>query len=178
MRASRKFPPFPTAESQHQHRTLQRRRIGHFKHHTERHRKHQKRNISHLQSQWTTYHHRSQQADHQFLRRHFQPEQKHHTTIRPPREHHPPTATTNIHDGINKRLSSITSDKVSFDQAAPPYQKALDECGYQFTLHYEPPTSNKRKNRQHNNIVWYNHPFSKNVSTNIEHINKALMRNN
>ena len=40
-------------------------------HHTERHRKHQKRNMPHLQSHWTTDHHRSQQADHQFLRRHF-----------------------------------------------------------------------------------------------------------
>ena len=28
--------------------------------------------------------------------------------------------------GINKRLSSLSSDKASFDQAAPPYQKALD----------------------------------------------------
>ena len=61
----------PTAETQHQHRTLQRRRTGRFKHHTERHRKHQKRNMPHLQSQWTTNHHRSQQTDHQFQRRHF-----------------------------------------------------------------------------------------------------------
>ena len=67
----------PSAETQHQHRTLQRRRTGHFKHHTERHRKHQKRNMPHLQSQWTTDYHRSQQTDHQFLRRHFQPKQKH-----------------------------------------------------------------------------------------------------
>ena len=76
MRASGKFPPFPTARTQHQHWTLQRRRTGHFKHHTERHRKLQKRNMPHLQSQRTTYHHRSQQTDHQFLRRHFQPKQE------------------------------------------------------------------------------------------------------
>ena len=49
---------------------------GLVKHHTERHRKLQKRNMPHLQSQRTTYHHRSQQTDHQFLRRHFQPKQE------------------------------------------------------------------------------------------------------
>ena len=64
---------------------------------------------------------------------------------------------------------SLSSDKASFDQAAPPYQKALDESGYHYTLHYEPVTTTKRKNRQRNNILWYNPPFSKNVNTNIGH---------
>ena len=50
---------------------------------------------------------------------------------------------------------------------AAPYQKALDKCGYQSTLYYEPPTTNKWKDSQQNNILWYNPPFSKNVSTNI-----------
>ena len=82
---------------------------------------------------------------------------------------HPPITAKNIPAGINKRLSSLSSDKASFDQAAPPYQKALDENGYHYTLHYEPSTTAKRKNRQRNNILWYNPPFSKNVSTNIGH---------
>ena len=51
---------------------------------------------------------------------------------------HPPITTKNIPAGINKRLSSLSSDKTSFDQAAPPYQKALDESGYRYTLNYEP----------------------------------------
>ena len=34
----------------------------------------------------------------------------------------------------------------------PPYQKALDESGYHYTLHYEPTTTAKRRNRQRNNI--------------------------
>ena len=50
---------------------------------------------------------------------------------------------------------------------AAPYQKALNKCRYRSTLHYEPLTTNKRKDRQRNNILWYNPPFSKNVSTNI-----------
>ena len=82
---------------------------------------------------------------------------------------HPPITIKNIPAGINKRLSSLSSDKASFDQAAPPYQKALDESGYHYTLQYEPAKTCKRKNRQRNNILWYDPPFSKNTSTNIGH---------
>ena len=64
-------------------------------------------------------------------------------------------------------LSSLSSDKNSFDQAAPPYQKALHDSGYQYNLCYEPTAPARRKNRQRNDILWYNPPFSKNVSTNI-----------
>ena len=49
------------------------------------------------------------------------------------------------------------------------YQKSLDESGYQYTLCYEPATTTKRKNRPRNNVLWYNPPFSKNVSTDIGH---------
>ena len=67
---------------------------------------------------------------------------------------HPPIATKNIPAGINKRLSFLSSDKASFDQAAPPCQKALNESGYEFTLQYEPKAPGKRKNRQRSNILW------------------------
>ena len=40
---------------------------------------------------------------------------------------HPQSITGNIPAGINKRLSTLSSDKASFDQAAPPYQETLDE---------------------------------------------------
>ena len=55
------------------------------------------------------------------------------------------------------------------------YQKALDESGYHYTLQYEPAKTCKRKNRQRNNILWYNPPFSKNTSTNIGHKFLALV---
>ena len=101
----------------------------------------------------------------------YQPYTKPNTTLQyvHRESNHPPITTKNIPAGINKRLSSLSSDKASFDKAAPPYQKALDEGGYQYTLRYEPTTTAKRKNRQRNNILWYNPPFSKNVSNNIGH---------
>ena len=101
----------------------------------------------------------------------YQPYTKPNTTLQyvHRESNHPPITTKNIPAGVNKRLSSLSSDKASFDKAAAPYQKALDEGGYQYTLHYEPITTTKRKNRQRNNILWYNPPFSKNVYTNIGH---------
>ena len=82
---------------------------------------------------------------------------------------HPPTVTRNIPAGINRRLSSISSDKQGFDQAAPPYQKVLDESGYKYKLKYNPPnnTTTKKKKQRQRQILWYNPPFSKNVKSNI-----------
>ena len=78
---------------------------------------------------------------------------------------------------IAHQQTSLSSDKTSFDQAAPPYQKALDGSGYRHILNYQLNTPTKRKNRQRNNILWYNPPFSKNVSTNIGHRFLALVHN-
>ena len=83
---------------------------------------------------------------------------------------HPPSITRNIPAGINRRISSLSSDQNAFDLAAPTYQKALAESGYNnyYKLAFEPPVENgQRKNRPRNDILWYNPPFNKNVSTNI-----------
>ena len=180
MRASRKFPSFPTAKNQHQHRTWQRRQTGHFKHHTERHSKKQKRNMLHLQSQWTTYHHRSQQTDHQFLRRHFQPEQKHlpafhkvlhNTTIRPPREQPP----TNHHKEHAPRHQQKTVIPFIRQSILRPSRSSISKSIRLLRVPvHSTLRTNKRKNRQRN-ILWYNPPFSKNISTNIGHRFLALV---
>ena len=88
---------------------------------------------------------------------------------------HPPITTKNIPAGINKRLPSLSSDKASFDQAAPPYQKALNESGYHYALQYQPAKASNRKNRQRKNFLWYNPSFSKNTSTNIGYKFLALV---
>ena len=56
----------------------------------------------------------------------FQPYTKPNTTLQyvHHESNHPPITTKNIPAGINRRLSSLSSDKASFDQAAPAYQKA------------------------------------------------------
>ena len=66
---------------------------------------------------------------------------------------HPPVLLKNIPENINKRLTSISSSAEVFEEAIPPYQKALDESGYSYKLTYNPqptltPTRNCKRNRQ------------------------------
>ena len=51
---------------------------------------------------------------------------------------HPPSIIKNIPAGINRRLSPISSDRESFEKAAPPYQRALDVIMYLLSNH--PPS--------------------------------------
>jgi len=78
---------------------------------------------------------------------------------------HPPALLKNIPENINKRLTSISSSKKVFNDAIPPYQKALDESGYNHKLTYNPqPTRNRNRKRK---VIWYNPPWNANVKTNL-----------
>ena len=78
---------------------------------------------------------------------------------------HPPALLKNIPENINKRLTSISSSQKVFDDAIPPYQKALDESGYNHKLTYKPqPKRNRNRQRK---IIWYNPPWNANIKTNL-----------
>ena len=82
---------------------------------------------------------------------------------------HPLTIIKNLPASINKRLSSISCNKVEFDKAAPLYQEALSKSGYKHKLEFDPSAANtnsRSKNRKRN-ITWFNPPFSQNVKTNV-----------
>ena len=87
----------------------------------------------------------------------------------PPREL-PPTIQHKEHTGQHQQKTVVPFILQSILRPS-----RSDDCGYRYTLHYEPPTTNKRKNRQQNKILWYNPPFSRNVSTNIAHRFLALV---
>lgn len=57
---------------------------------------------------------------------------------------HPPSILRNIPESINRRLSSILSDKKSFDTAAPTYQEALRKSGYDYELNFNPETPKEK----------------------------------
>ena len=81
---------------------------------------------------------------------------------------HPPSITKNIPEGVNRRLSRISSNKTAFDRAKPAYQDALNKSGYTYELKYEQHKPNSKKNRTRSrNITWFNPPYSDNVNTNI-----------
>ena len=81
---------------------------------------------------------------------------------------HPPNITRNIPEGINKRLSEISSDEDAFNEAAPLHQEALRKSGYAYNLKFNPaPQRPPNQNRRQRSIIWFNPPFNKNVRTNI-----------
>ena len=59
---------------------------------------------------------------------------------------HPPSIIKNIPEGINKRLSTISSNEAVFNEAAPTYQTALDNSGYAYELKFTPPPQNPINN--------------------------------
>ena len=63
---------------------------------------------------------------------------------------HPRPILRNLPAGINRRLSNISSDKRSFDSAAPPYQEALRKSGYNYNLNFDPRPSKDKRSRQRN----------------------------
>ena len=84
------------------------------------------------------------------------------------KSNHPPSIIRGIPKAVNKRLSTISSSKKEFDEAKEPYQKALNESGYKYTLKFEEPTpQTASKNRRRRNIIWYNPPWNEAVKTNV-----------
>ena len=84
------------------------------------------------------------------------------------KSNHPPTVIKQIPAAINRRLSTLSSNKESFDKAKPLYDKALRSSGFDESLHYckKNATTPAKRNRSRN-IIWFNPPYSKNVQTNV-----------
>ena len=82
------------------------------------------------------------------------------------KSNHPPAILKNIPLAVNRRLSSISSSKEVFENAAPLYQEELDRAGYSHKLEYQEvlPQSKRKRNRK---IIWFNPPYSANVRTNL-----------
>ena len=80
---------------------------------------------------------------------------------------HPPSILRQLPTSINKRISTLSSDKQTFEDAAPAYQNALGHSNFSHKLEYTPhETQRPRRNRQRN-VIWFNPPFSKNIKKNI-----------
>ena len=78
---------------------------------------------------------------------------------------HPPCVLKAIPEGVNTRLCSISSDAEVFDRAAPPYQKALKESGFNHVLKFSKPEHKIQQRRR--NITWFNPPYDANLNMNL-----------
>ena len=70
-----------------------------------------------------------------------------------------------IPTSVNRRLSDISSDEDEFIASSQEYQNSLNEARYDHKLIFEP--RNEQRRNRNRKIIWYNPPFSKNVSTNV-----------
>mgnify|MGYP004361308217 CR=1 FL=1 len=78
---------------------------------------------------------------------------------------HPQPIIRQIPSSICRRLSDNSSSEQIFDSAKEEYETALKNSGFPSSLKYTPRTPKKRNRKR--NIIWFNPPFSKSVSTNI-----------
>ena len=81
---------------------------------------------------------------------------------------HPPNIIKQIPKTIEKRLSQLSSNEEIFNESAPFYEDKLHQSGYQQKLKYNPVNTKTHSKRNHKrNIIWFNPPFNRNVSTKI-----------
>ena len=79
---------------------------------------------------------------------------------------HPPQIIKQLPNSISERLSKNSSNQEVFNTAKVEYEDALKKSGYNVDLKYTDNKSEKPKTRKRN-IIWFNPPFSKSVSTNV-----------
>ena len=69
---------------------------------------------------------------------------------------------------IETRLSNLSSTETIFKESTTHYENNLRQSGYNKKLSYKPTDTKHQKHSKHKRkIIWFNPPFSKNVSTKI-----------
>ena len=80
----------------------------------------------------------------------------------------PPATIRQIPISVEKRLNSLSSSKVIFDEAVTDYSKALKESGFNDDIKYCPIQQNNDSRKQRKRkVTWFNPPYSTNVETNV-----------
>ena len=80
---------------------------------------------------------------------------------------HPPSTLNKTVLAVQSRLSMLSSNRGIFEQAAPPYQEALDRAGYTHKLQFMQPPLNPRRKQSRRKETWFNPPWAQNVKTNV-----------
>ena len=80
---------------------------------------------------------------------------------------HPSNIIKNLPASISRRISDISYDEEIFKKASPAYVDALKSSGYTDGITYLDKQPMKKKRNRQRNVIWFNPPFSSNVTTNI-----------
>ena len=81
---------------------------------------------------------------------------------------HPQQILQQLPKAIAERLSKNSSSEAIFEKAKSEYEEALKKSGYKnCSLEYKKTTREPRRRTRTRNVIWFNPPYNKNVSTNI-----------
>ena len=88
---------------------------------------------------------------------------------------HPQQIIKQLPISINKRLSKNSSNERIFNESKQNYIEALEKSGYKnINLSFKKLVPPKKRTRKRN-VIWFNPPFNKNISTNIAQIFLQLL---
>ena len=87
---------------------------------------------------------------------------------------HPQTIINHLPASINRRVSNLSYGEDEFNRAKPIYEEALKSSGYESTMAYKENPPPRRRTRSRN-IVWFNPPFSKHVTTDVARLTLKLV---
>ena len=84
---------------------------------------------------------------------------------------HPRNIIKNLPDNISKRINTLSADETTFNKSEALYNNALAESEFKHKITFQGQQNTSTvicntKNRKRK-IIWFNPPFSLNVSTNI-----------
>ena len=73
------------------------------------------------------------------------------------------------------RISNLSCNEHEFNKAKPLYESALKSSGFNYSMKFEAPVKNAKRNRNRK-VIWFNPPNSLNVKTNIGKVLLKLVR--
>ena len=88
---------------------------------------------------------------------------------------HPPSIIKQLPSMTNKRISNLSCNEHEFNKAKPLYESAMKSSGFNYSMEFEAPVENTRRNRNRK-VIWFNPPYSLNVKTNIGKVFLKLVR--
>ena len=80
---------------------------------------------------------------------------------------HAPTHKKSIAEGVNKRISMLSSSEKIFNDNKAVYQEALNQAGHKYNMVYDASVGleKKKKRKRQRDICYFNPPFTASVST-------------
>lgn len=81
---------------------------------------------------------------------------------------HPQQILKQLPIAIADRLSKNSSNEAIFEKAKVDYEDSLKKSGYKnINLTFTKEKTRRRKKKRTRNVIWFNPPYNKNVSTNV-----------